>query len=342
MKSVWFLLYEDFQLLDVCGPLQVFASANDELRARGKHSAYDTQLYSTKNGFIGSSSGVSLSVSRLPDNVETHIDIVIAPGGCGLWTQSGPRLNSSTQNLVDWVRKASPQIRNLCSVCTGAFLLAFTGLLDGRKVVTHWLAYDSLRLFSSDINVDQNAIYVRDGDVWTSAGVTAGIDLALALVQNDLGTEITMAVARKLVVFYKRPGGQSQFSGELLGQCLSDERITNLYKWARARLHVHSFSVQDLAEYSNMTPRTFNRYFLKQTGGTPARALERMRVEKACSLLESRKLKAKVIADHCGFTSAEIMRRAFLRSIGVSPSDYQKRFSVNDESRMSIEGNNDC
>ena len=214
----------------------------------------------------------------------------------------------------------------LASVCTGAFLLARTGLLDGCRAVTHWAACEQLAARFPAVEVQEDAIYFRDGRCWTSAGVTAGIDMALGMVEADLGRDVAMAVAKRLVVFYKRPGGQSQFSSALLEQAAGDARIAELNRWIAGRLR-QAFSVAQLADRLGMTPRTFARFYRRQTGTTPAHAVERIRLEHACRLIESRRLALKAIARQCGFSSEEVMRRCFIRHLHVSPTDYRQRFS---------------
>jgi transcriptional regulator GlxA family with amidase domain len=225
-----------------------------------------------------------------------------------------------------WLQQAASRVARIASVCTGAFVLARAGLLDGRRVVTHWVACEHLQAEFSSLKVEQNAIYFRDGACWTSAGITAGIDMALAMVEADLGTEVAMSVAKRLVVFYKRPGGQSQFSSELLAQSVADERIAVLHEWIKENLR-KQLTVQTLAERLAMTSRTFARYYVERTGTTPARAIEKLRLERACDLIESRHISIKAVALQCGFSSEEVMRRSFMRRLHVGPADYKKRFS---------------
>jgi transcriptional regulator GlxA family with amidase domain len=206
-------------------------------------------------------------------------------------------------------------------------VLARTGLLDGRSAVTHWAACDALRSMAPGIDVQHDAIYFNDGSYWTSAGVTAGIDMALGMVEADVGRDIAMGAAKKLVVFYKRPGGQSQFSSALLEQAAGDARISELHRWIGGRLR-EPLDVPCLAERLAMTPRTFARFYVRATGITPARAVEQIRLERACRLMESRWRSVKAIAQQCGFSSEEVMRRTFVRHLRVSPMEYRQRFSA--------------
>jgi transcriptional regulator GlxA family with amidase domain len=327
MRRIWFLLFDGFQLLDVCGPLQVFATSNEEARMAGQPALYAIRLLATGAGAYASSSGVPLVAEALPQRLPRRLDTVIVPGGPGAWNASGGPPPANTQALVDWLKCNSVRAERIASVCTGAFILARAGMLDGHRVVTHWAACDALREASPAIDVHHDAIYFPDGHVWTSAGVTAGIDMALGMVEADAGRELAMSVAKRLVVFYKRPGGQSQFSSQLLEQSAGDERVERLHQWIRQHLR-DKLDVPVLADRLSMTPRTFARFYLRATGITPARAVEQIRLERACRLIESRAQSIKAIAQQCGFSSDELMRRAFVRHLRVSPSEYRDRFSA--------------
>jgi transcriptional regulator GlxA family with amidase domain len=228
--------------------------------------------------------------------------------------------------LVDWIRRRAKSARRVASVCTGAFLLAATGLLDGRRATTHWsLCVELARKFPA-VKVEPDPIFVRDGPIWTSAGVTAGIDLALALVEKDLGRTIALAVARYLVVFLKRPGGQAQFSTALSLQAAED-KFGALHDWINAHL-ADEISLAVLARQAGMSQRSFSRRYTEATGLTPGRAIERLRVEAARQMLLQSRLPIKRICRRCGFGSEETMRRSFLRLIGATPQDYRSRFSA--------------
>lgn len=316
---VLFVVFDSFQVLDVIGPLQVFATANDELAALGRPARYRMRVASLEGGLVRSSSGVELQTRRLSVRPGRGMHTIFVPGGPGVWDEPA-------RALVHWLRAAARTCERLASVCTGAFLLARTGLLDGGQAVTHWAACDQLAREFPDVEVSKDAIYLRRGALWTSAGVTAGIDMALAMVEADAGREVAMAVAKKLVVFLRRPGGQAQFSSALLEQSAGDERIGLLHQWIADHLR-EPIDVSQLAERVSMTPRTFARFYLQRTGTTPARAVEQIRLERACALIENTQHSAKSIAAACGFSSEEIMRRAFLRHLKVSPKGYRERFS---------------
>ncbi len=331
MHAIWFLVFEDFQLLDVSGPLQVFATANDELRAAGRQPLYDTRVCGLDGGAVRSSSGVELLARALPKRLVQAVHTVVVPGGPGVWQPArqpaaAAKAEAATA-LADWTRRAAPRIERLASVCTGAFVLARTGLLDGGSAVTHWAACEQLAAQFPAVAVQHDAIYLRHGRFWTSAGVTAGIDMALGMVEADAGRDIAMAVAKKLVVFYKRPGGQSQFSSALLEQTAGDTRIAQLHQWIATQLR-SPLSVAEMADRLGMTPRTFARFYVAQTGTTPAHAVERIRLEQACRLMEAHQLSNKAITQQCGFGSEEVMRRVFTRNLHVSPTGYRERFAA--------------
>lgn len=224
-----------------------------------------------------------------------------------------------------WLRRTAPGCRRVASVCSGAFLLAKAGLLDGRRVTTHWASCDALQRRYPAITVDPDPIFVRDGNVWTSAGVTAGIDLALALVEDDLGPETALEVARWLVLFVQRPGGQAQFSAQLGGQLAERDALRDLQRWIADNL-AGDLTVPALAERVGMSPRNFARVFQREVGATPAAYVEGVRLERARLALESTPATVEEIARHCGFGTVETLRRTFARRLGVSPSEYRARF----------------
>ncbi|KVE36954.1 GlxA family transcriptional regulator [Burkholderia sp. BDU5] len=318
-RAVHVLAFDDVQLLDVTGPLQVFSTANDFAARRGLAIPYAPRVVAAHAPPVMSSAGLVFVAAPLPAAREPS-DTLIVAGGRGVYDAArDPR-------LVDWVRRRAAQTRRIASVCSGAFVLAAAGLLDGRRVVTHWSRCEELARRYPNMRVDPDPIFIRDGDVWTSAGVTAGIDLALALVENDLGRALALDVARHLVVFLKRPGGQAQFSTALSLQhesgCFSE-----LHAWVAANLGA-DLSVAALAARAGMSERSFMRRYRETTGKTPARAIEQMRVEAARNLLADAPLPIKRIAARCGFGSEETMRRSFLRMLGVTPQTYRERFAV--------------
>lgn len=311
------LAFPDFQLLDVAGPAQVFAVANDQATKRQEPSPYRIRVIAPGGAQIRASSGLSFGTEELPDPTE-QVDTLIVAGGQGVMKAA------EDARLVEWLRVRAGVARRTASVCTGAFLVAAAGLFDGRRAVTHWEYCDLLGRRHPAVTVEPDPIFVHDGPVWSSAGVTAGIDLSLALVEEDLGRTVALAVARYLVVFLKRPGGQAQFSAALSLQS-ADDHFADLHGWLAEHLG-ETLSLSRLASKARMSERTFLRRYREATGLTPGRAIERLRVEAARQLLAETRLPAKRIAARCGFGSEETMRRSFVRLQGVSPQDYRLRF----------------
>lgn len=317
-RAVELLAFSDVQLLDVAGPLQVFSSANERAAERGDPPPYAAHVVGPSDS-ISATAGLCFNTTPLPTQA-TAIDTLIVAGGQGVMRAA------DDGELIVWVRERAAAARRVASVCTGAFLLGAAGLLDGRRVVTHWEYCERLARRYPRASVDPDPIFVRDGPIWTSAGVTAGIDLALALVEEDLGRAVALAVARHLVVFLKRPGGQAQFSAALMLQS-SDERFEALHHWIGAHLE-RDLSLGCLAAQAGMSKRSFGRHYAEATGMTPGRAVERLRVETARRLLAETVMPLKRIAQRCGFGTEETMRRSFQRVQGVAPNDYRSRFSV--------------
>lgn len=312
------LAYPAVQLLDVTGPVQVFVSANDHVAQSGGTPPYVLRVVARDARGVATSAGLGIATNPLP-RVGTALDTLMVAGGPGVDAAAMDPV------LVDWVRRRARKARRVASVCTGAFLLGASGVLDGRRAVTHWsYCADLARRFPA-ARVERDPIFVRDGSVWTSAGVTAGIDLALALVEEDLGRTTALAVARYLVVFLKRPGGQAQFSEALSLQSAEDE-FGALHEWVGKHL-ADDLSLSILASQAGMSERSFSRHYAEATGLTPARAVERLRVEAARRLLSESRLPVKRISQRCGFGSEETMRRSFLRVLAATPQDYRARFS---------------
>ncbi|CAM3925303.1 GlxA family transcriptional regulator [Bordetella muralis] len=318
-RSILLLAFPDVQLLDVSGPLQVFASANELLAARGLARPYAPRVVSADPGLVTSSSGLAL-LSHSLRTVKGPIDTLVVPGGRGVHAAS------ADARLTNWIRRQVGRSRRIASVCSGAFLLAEAGLLDGRRVATHWSRCEELANRYPTLRVETDPIFVRDGDIWTSAGVTAGIDLALALLEEDLGRSMALAVARELVVFLKRPGGQSQFSATLSMQKANDQ-FGELHTWMGEHLG-SDLSVPALARRLHMSERSFMRHYKAETGMTPARAVEKLRVETARRLLVDTAWSVKRVAARCGFGNEEGMRRSFIRLLRISPQAYRERFSI--------------
>ncbi|MFJ3466023.1 GlxA family transcriptional regulator [Pseudomonas sp. NPDC090201] len=319
-RPIHILAFPNVQLLDVTGPLQVFASANVHAAEQGLPAPYSPSVIARENGSVESSAGLGLHSHPFPEGAS---DTLIVAGGWGV------HVALQDQDLLRWVRHQASSARRLASVCTGAFLLAEAGLLDGHRVVTHWDSCEDLARSYPALTVDPEPIFINEGKLWTSAGVTAGIDLALALVEADLGRNAALAVARQLVVFLKRPGGQSQFSTALSMQHATrsqDSRFGDLHAWILDNLAA-DLSVASLAAQVGMSERSFVRHYRAHTGNTPARAIEQLRVEAARRLLGDSALPIKRIADRCGFGTEETLRRSFLRAVAVTPQAYRERFS---------------
>jgi transcriptional regulator GlxA family with amidase domain len=320
MRHIVFVAFEQALLLDIAGPFQVFASARDLSAAAGLPDPYRLSLVSPKGGAITTSSGLSLATQRLAALEREPIDTLIAVGGFG------SRAAVQERALIRWLAARAGDARRVCAVCTGAFLLAEAGLLDGRRAVTHWGACDALQQRYPRITVEADPIFCRDGKIWTSAGVTAGIDLALALIEEDLGRAMALRVARHLVVFLKRPGGQSQFSAMLESQARDDGGFAALHEWLPQHL-ADDLGVEALAARVAMSPRNFARVYAKRMGTTPAKAVERLRVDAARRALEETTASIASIARMCGFGDEERLRRSFLRCLGVPPRHYRARFT---------------
>lgn len=318
-RCVEVLAFPDVQMLDVAGPIQVFTAANEQARRSRMTEPYRVRAVAPTGAQIRATSGLAFATDPLPDPAEPLDTLIVAGGG-------GVMQAAEDANLVEWLKVRAASARRTASVCTGAFLLAAAGLLDRRRAVTHWEYCDELSRRYPAVAVESNPIFVHDGPVWTSAGVTSGIDLSLALVEEDLGRALALAVARQLVVFLKRPGGQAQFSAALSLQ-LADERFADLHAWLAEHLG-DDLPISRLAGQAGMSERTFLRRYREATGLTPARAIERLRVEAARQLLADTRLSAKRIAARCGFGSEETMRRNFARLQGVTPQEYRQRFGA--------------
>jgi transcriptional regulator GlxA family with amidase domain len=320
--DLWLLVFPGFVLLDATGPAQVFATANDEARDAGLPEPYRIHLVSAGGGLVTSTAGVALQTLPLPAPAALAGATLMVAGGRGLDDDLGPAL---APPLIGWVGQAAGQVARCCAVCTGAFVLARAGLLDGRRAVTHWRDVAALRRQYPAVTVQDDAIYIRDGALYTSAGIAAGIDLALALVEEDRGRAAALAVAKRLVVFHKRPGGQRQFSSELLAQADPQGLHGQLCAWLRPRLQ-QQLDVEQMAAALATSVRTLHRRLRQEAGLSPAQLLLRLRMEAACALLERPGMTVKRAAHQSGFGSEYNLRRAFAAQLGVAPSDYLARF----------------
>ncbi len=316
-RRIAIVAYDDVQLLDVAGPLEVFALAE---RFAGP-GAYQVEVVATSSGPLRSSSGLAIAPHRALDQVRGPLDTIVVAGG------QGTPVAATDERLLCWLRHRAPRTRRIASVCSGAFVLAAAGLLDGRRATTHWSECDQLAHLFPNVTVEHDPIFVRDGNVFTSAGVTAGIDLALALVEEDEGRDAALLVARWLVMFVRRPGGQAQFSAQLATQTASRRPLAELQSWIVEHPDA-DLSVTALAGRAAMSERNFLRVFVREVGITPATYVERVRVETARRLLEDTAFSLDAVARASGFQSAETFRRAFHRVVAVAPSEYRARFRI--------------
>jgi transcriptional regulator GlxA family with amidase domain len=322
-RTVVFTLFDGVQPLDVVGPHEVFAGANEVLDAEGRHDPrYRLVLAAAAAGPVASESGLELVATHtLRSAGRRPIDTLLLPGG------NGVRAAASDGALVASVVATAARARRIVTVCSGTFIAGAAGLLDGRRCTTHWARADSLAARHPLAHVDADPIFVRDGNLWSSAGVTAGIDLSLALVQQDFVAEVAQVVARYLVVFLRRPGGQSQFAVPTWTRPAEREPI----RAAQTVVHADpgaDLSIPVLAEQVGLSARHFTRLFQQQVGVAPGRYVEKVRVEAARRLLETERAGVHAVAGRCGFGTAETMRRAFVRQLGVSPDQYRQRFAV--------------
>ncbi|MEU6180114.1 GlxA family transcriptional regulator [Streptomyces coeruleorubidus] len=310
-RRIVFVVFDGFQPLDLTGPHEVFRSAGD---------AYACEVVAPRAGPVRSGSGLLVHAEHgVADLDPAGIDTLVVVGGRGV-----DRARQD-EALVSWIAAAAAGARRVASVCSGVFLLAAAGLLDGRRVTTHWAREGQLAREHPEVRVDCEPIFVRDGRVWTSAGVTAGMDLALALVEDDLGREVAHAVARQLVLFLRRPGGQSQYSVALW----SRQPATDPVRAAVAAIHADPSARHDiagLAAHAGLSPRHLQRRFTAELGVPPAAYVERVRVEAAQRALTEGDESVEAIARRYGFGTAETLRRTFHRRLGIAPSDYRARF----------------
>jgi transcriptional regulator GlxA family with amidase domain len=302
------------QILDITGPLEVFSSASRFLPI----APYATEIVSSGGGLVLSSSGLDFASTPI-EEVDGPIDTLVVSGGRDM------ELAAADTKLVDNIRRLAGQSRRVTSVCSGAFLLAAAGLLEGRRATTHWAECTLLERNYPTVSVEPDSIYVHDGNVWTSAGVTAGIDLALALVADDHGRQAAAIVARRLVVYLRRSGGQAQFSPLLAAQSANDEPIRDLLEWLPDHL-TDDLSIPSMSARTHLSERQFSRLFKAEVGTTPADHVEAVRLETACRLLETTLSPIDQIARRCGFGTPETMDRAFRRRLNTTPTDHRHHF----------------
>ena len=320
-RLVIMLAYDGAQILDITGPLEVFARSSRYLADNGvaTEDAYRVEVVADSPGELVTSSGVKLVAERRYADVD-RADTVLVSGGIGYRNVLDPA-------VFHWLRAMATKARRVGSICNGAMVLAKAGLLDGLRATTHWNYVDMLEGCGHDIDVDGDALFIREGGIYTSAGVTAGMDMALAMVEDDWGQPVALAVAQQLVMYLKRPGGQSQFSAQLRAQAIESERLQKLQLWLLDNLDAN-LTVEALAQRVAMSPRTFARRFRAEVGMTPARYVEQARLDAARRKLEQSNLPIDTIAHRCGFGTTESLRRSFGRHLGVAPSAYRERFQT--------------
>ncbi|HWX52155.1 MAG TPA: GlxA family transcriptional regulator [Solirubrobacteraceae bacterium] len=319
-REVVILAYPGVQSLDVTGPLEVFAGAQTLVEATERSDpGYRVRVISGEGKPLQTSSGLTLIPHGRFGQESARLDTLIVAGGYGAHDACADRAT------IEWIATTSERARRTTSVCTGAFLLAEAGLLDGRRATTHWAAAEELARRHPAVRVDPEPIFLRDGPIWTSAGVTAGMDLALALVEEDLDRDAALTIARHLVLFLRRPGNQSQFSATLAAQEPGRDSLREAQRFA-VENPAGDLSVEAMAARAHMSPRHFARSFRAEVGVTPARYVERVRVEAARRLLEDTADPVAAVAVACGFGTAETLRRVFLRTLGIGPAEYRRRF----------------
>lgn len=322
MKSIAIVVYEGVEIHDTAGVIEVFELVNRGLREQGvSEPAYDIKLLATEAGPFATSSGVRIIADAGWLDADWDIDTLVVIGSPDEYLNRA----LTDRKLIEWLKISSRKVRRLVSVCTGVFLLAEAGLLHGRRVTTHWMDVERLRREYPGLTVEPDAIYVRDDSVATSAGISTGIDLALALVEEDCGRQMALSIARRMVLYLKRPGGQTQFSTQLRAQMAVEGPLARLLTWLEENAHL-KLSVEEMAERAAMSPRNFARVFLRETGMTPLKYLDQIRLERAIRLLEDTACPMEMVSSGSGFTSAEQLRRVFKRRMGITPIEYRERF----------------
>jgi transcriptional regulator GlxA family with amidase domain len=321
-RRIAMLAFPEVQVLDVMGPLEVFSRTARWLRdhRKGPECAYNVEIIGLKKGPFLTSSGLRLYADHGIAEIGPGIDTLLIAGGVGV-----TKLRTK-KTLLSWIQSQSGHVRRLASICTGAFLLAEAGLLKGRRATTHWNHCSEFAKAFPDVRLEPDTIFVQEGSLYTSAGVTAGMDLALALVEEDFGREVALAVARELVLFLKRPGGQSQFSAQLSVQLAQHEPLRELQTYIQEHLN-EDLSVEQLARKVAISPRHFARIFAQEVGMTPARFVAALRLETARRLLEDTSDSMEEVCRRCGLGTPESMRRAFVRALGIPPGQYRERFN---------------
>jgi transcriptional regulator GlxA family with amidase domain len=322
-RRIGIFVYDGVIALDAVGPADVFGLANILGRREDSTAAlhYDVCLVGSRKGPIRTSTGFRITADLSLLDATSAFDTLVIPGAYEL---RDAEAILAIRDVNAWLRRSARQSRRVASICTGAVILAKLGLLSGRRATTHWAFCEHLRANFPTVYVEPDSLWIKDGRIYTSAGITAGMDLALALVEEDLGRRFALELARLLVMFLKRPGGQSQFSSELISQLASPDRLEDLVEWIRDHLD-RPLVIEDLAQRSKMSARNFQRVFTRQCGMPPAKFIERLRVERARLIIEDTGLSMAEIARKSGFDSEQRLRRAFKRVLGINPADHADR-----------------
>ena len=320
-RTIGIVTYPGVEALDVSGPFEVFNFANMGLGMHGIDSEpiYSIKLLGEQPGAVKTMSGMQILAEDSYGRPAAKYDTLLIPGG-------DISQAICDQALIEWIKFMAPRVKRMVSVCTGAFLLAEAGLLDGCSATTHWHYCQQLAQSYPSVRVEADRIFIKNGSIYTAGGITSGIDLALALLEEDWGRDLALFVARFLVVFLRRPGGQSQFSNYLSHEAFQRNDLRDLQSWIIANLHT-DLNVEAMAGRLAMSPRNFARVFLTETGMTPAKYVEAARIDQARHFLETTELSIEMVADKTGFKDPERMRRTFIRQLGVNPQNYRQRFS---------------
>jgi len=320
IRSIGIVAFTGAEVLDITGPHEVFTFANMILQKEGicQEAAYPVTVFAEQPGPVTTMTGFKIIADQSFNQIDKSYDTLLIPGG-------DPEVVLANTQIVELINDMKPKVRRLVSVCTGAFLLAESGVLDGCRATTHWNYCTEFTEKYPQVNLQPDRIFIKEGNILTSGGITSGIDLALAMVEEDWGQKLALAVAQFLVVYLKRPGGQSQFSSYLTREASKHSGLRDLQSWIMQNPE-EDLRVDALAERMAMSSRNFSRLFLTETGMTPAKFVEMSRIDAARNLLELTKFPIENIADSSGFKDSENMRRAFIRQLGVNPRDYRKRF----------------
>lgn len=325
IKHIAFLVIPSATLLDITGPYEVFSQLSEYIQANRIKTEFTYKLHSLSVGkkSVPTASGIILQCIENIHTIDYSIDTLIIPGVPNSLIEE----YTLPVNVTKWIKEQSKTVRRICSVCTGSFFLAEAGILAGKKATTHWEMCSTLSNNYPNIQVDGNPIFIKDGNIYTSAGISSGMDLALALIEEDFGKSLALEVAKHMVLYLKRPGSQSQYSSVLTHQNSDYQPIQEICCWIQEHLH-ETLTVENLATKISMSPRNFARVFVREIGITPARYIDKLRIETACRYLVDTRLSLKEIAVLCGLGSPDNMRKVFLKYIKIAPSDYRKNFAT--------------